>query len=260
MTNINPADASESTAMPDLSESRPAKKRKLRPPGQAFTPSPGPADDPALHQGRSRAAPHVEGQWSTHIYVEPSASTAMMKTLEDAVGQAKSALQSSHDVAVHSMLAEQSDSKATTSLHLSLSRPIQLWTGQRASFISACRAALTDTRSFDLSFASFDILTNDEKTRSFLVCEVGYGHAQLEALTAVFNKVLEKKHLPKYYPEPRFHISIAWWLHDDDRQLPDRALKSLNDSLGASLRKPVLEVECIRLRIGKDITTIPLPT
>lgn len=129
----------------------------------------GPADDPALHQGRSRAAPHVEGQWSTHIYVErkqfslcfvtsqasklkkvnvfkASASTAMMKTLEDAVGQAKSALQSSHDVAVHSMLAEQSDSKATTSLHLSLSRPIQLWTGQRASFISACRAALTDTR------------------------------------------------------------------------------------------------------------------
>lgn len=30
--------------------------------------------------------------------------------------------------------------------------------------------------SFDFSCASFDVLTNDERTRSFLVCEVGYGH------------------------------------------------------------------------------------
>lgn len=82
---------------------------------------------------------------------------------------------------------------------------------------------------------------------------------QLESLTSVFNKVLEKNHLPKYYAEPRFHVSIAWWLHDDEKALPPATLTTLNDTLGSELRKPVLEVDCINLKIGKDVTAIGLP-
>ena len=125
----------------------------------------GPADNPALHSGRSRAIAHVDGQWSTHIYIEREsrrlplyakeaqqaesisialASKALSKTLEDAISQANAACQSSDGPTLHSML--EPDHTRSQSLHLSLSRPLQLWTGQRGAFISACRAAVVDLK------------------------------------------------------------------------------------------------------------------
>lgn len=74
------------------------------------------------------------------MFPKALASKALGKTLEDAISQARAAFQSINGPTLHSMLEE--DHKRLQSLHLSLSRPIQLWTGQRGAFISACRAAV----------------------------------------------------------------------------------------------------------------------
>jgi hypothetical protein len=38
------------------------------------------------------------------------------------------------------------------------------------------------SHSFEVTLATFDVLTNDERTRSFLVCEVGFGYNQVSVL------------------------------------------------------------------------------
>ena len=61
----------------------PAKKRKLSSAPTELPPLPASfldqysstvrtsvQDDPALHGGRGRVTPHVEGHWPTHVYVE----------------------------------------------------------------------------------------------------------------------------------------------------------------------------------------------
>lgn len=86
--------------------------------------------------------------WKTENYPNEvsaaQASTILVKTLKAAVSQVEDALKNEHNIEVHSMLVE--DTRQSQKLHLSLSRPIQLWTGQRAAFTSACRAALNETK------------------------------------------------------------------------------------------------------------------
>jgi len=47
----------------------PPKKKKKLPPLSSKLVVATPADDPALHQGRLRGSPHVDGRWACHVYV-----------------------------------------------------------------------------------------------------------------------------------------------------------------------------------------------
>lgn len=114
-----------------------------------------PTDSPELHQGRKRAAPHLRGQWASHVYLErmyslssldlplsshstptqtvtPSAS--LRKVLQQSFDAAAVASSEDASAAVHSLLPGiRTDPQDTLdeALHLSLSRPLMLLTNQR---------------------------------------------------------------------------------------------------------------------------------
>ncbi|CAG8695538.1 11678_t:CDS:2, partial [Cetraspora pellucida] len=108
-------------------------------------------EDPLSHQGRTRAKPHVEGNWATHVYME----VVIPEDFKSLLRKMKNCAQNAASVA-------NNDSK----LHISLSRPLFLKYFQIEKFWENLR------KGFENKKRNF---TNDEKTRSFLALEVGGG-------------------------------------------------------------------------------------
>jgi hypothetical protein len=105
----------------------PPKKRKLPSLSTALV-VPVPVDDPAMHQGRKRSTPFVEGQWVAHIFVPLAvpASSPLRTLLVDVIGAARARVP-----VVHALDGE---------LHISLTRPLYLRAHQRAEVLRTVHA------------------------------------------------------------------------------------------------------------------------
>ena len=99
---------------------------------------PTPVDDPALHQGRVRTVPHVEGQYATYIYVPLVLhhKDGLYTLVEDAL-----TLATTHVPSLHTIGREERGEVKTArwELHISLSRPLFLRAHQREEFKRAVR-------------------------------------------------------------------------------------------------------------------------
>lgn len=98
---------------------------------------PVPKDNPALHQGRIRSSPHVEGQFATHVYVplKVTRGSALDAWLSNVVARAKQAVPSLQPISEY-----QSPDASEREFHISLTRPVYLRAHQRDEFRSAIRA------------------------------------------------------------------------------------------------------------------------
>lgn len=101
--------------------------RKKLPPISSSLVAPRPLDNPALHQGRIRTTPHVEGQFTAHVYVSLALGRHSMlyKVLQDILRDAKEIIPTLHDI------WSAAEVNGHRELHISLSRPIFLWAHQR---------------------------------------------------------------------------------------------------------------------------------
>ena len=86
-------------------------------------------DNPALHQGRIRTTPHVEGQFAAHVYVSLplGRQSSLYKLVQEIFLDAKGTLPTLREI-------WQDSNSQRPELHISLSRPIFLRAHQREEF------------------------------------------------------------------------------------------------------------------------------
>ncbi|KAG1879229.1 hypothetical protein F4604DRAFT_1753749 [Suillus subluteus] len=175
--------SSEDEAVVDAPEK---KKKKLPSLASSFI-VPVPVDDPALHQGRVRATPHVEGQYAAYVYIPLvlHPGTALYSLVDEVLNVTKEMVPAAHVIGEIVSCSRNSgglavnNSRRVRELHLSLTRPIFLRAHQREEFKQAIKLIASRRTPFQASFVTFSELTNDERTRVFLSLEVGAGHNEV---------------------------------------------------------------------------------
>lgn len=204
--------------------SAPERKKKKLPSLASSLIVPVPVDDPALHQGRVRAIPHVEGQYAAYVYIPlvVHPGTSLFSLVEEVLDVTKEMVPTVHAIGTMVPCGRNSGGLVVNStrrareLHLSLTRPIFLRAHQREDFKQAVKLIASRQTPFQASFATFSELTNDERTRAFLSLEVGAGHNELRGLLSALSPIIQSLHQRDFYSQPRFHVSIAWALLGPD--------------------------------------------
>ncbi|KIK95804.1 hypothetical protein PAXRUDRAFT_11220 [Paxillus rubicundulus Ve08.2h10] len=205
--------SSEDGETPINEPPQPKKKRKLPTLSSSLT-IPTPIDNPALHQGRVRTIPHVEGQYATYIYVPLvlHPKDVLYTLLQDVLKFAEEPVPSLYPIGRQSDGQIAGSRAAQWELHISLSHPLFLRAHQREEFKRAIQQVASSLAPFDASFAAFSELTNDERTRTFLAVEVGAGHVELRRCLDLLSPTLRLLRQKEFYADPKFHASIAWAL------------------------------------------------
>ncbi|KAG2060676.1 hypothetical protein BDR06DRAFT_476605 [Suillus hirtellus] len=215
--------SSEDDAPADAPE---RKKKKLPSLASSFI-VPVPVDNPALHQGRVRATPHVEGQYAAYVYIPlvVHPGTALYSLVDEVLDVIKGIVPAVHTIGEIVSCGRNTsglvvdNSRRARELHLSLTRPIFLRAHQREGFKRAIKLIASYRTPFQASFATFSELTNDERTRAFLSLEIGAGHNELRDLLSALSPTLQSLRQRDFYSQPRFHVSIAWVLLDPNTSM-----------------------------------------
>ncbi|KAH0088527.1 hypothetical protein KCU60_g13962, partial [Aureobasidium melanogenum] len=234
-------------------------------------------DDPSLHHGRKRVVKHVEGNWPTHVYLEWLPSPAE----HDKLNKLLKALPDSSNV--HSLL--QTPLQVPLPLHISLSAPLVLRTGNKDAFLETITEAVTPVirslrHPIAVRPASLSWHGNDDSSRYFLVLRVQDAEQTQEtsALT-LLNQLLKASNKaaldfdqPQLYTKlkrqagshdfsPYFHISIGWSLPSQDRNLEDDNLKlqpAVESILKELCENMVVSFDAVKIRIGQTVTALPI--
>jgi hypothetical protein len=103
--------------------------------------------------------------------------------------------------------------------------------------------------------ARFELLVNDERTRSFLTVGVGAGcDDRLRRLVASVDAVLARYRQPLYYADPKFHVSVASLKGDAAAAWEAAGAEGQKGEEDAA----AVVVDMVECRVGHKLFEIPL--
>ncbi|PWN48182.1 hypothetical protein IE53DRAFT_389645 [Violaceomyces palustris] len=196
-------------------------------------------EGPTRKRRRTKKKEVVVGEWLCHVFIHVPSEVSIDKVIsrsEDFVGNAtlgsyQSLVKGDGDPAVddpdsigrlEEATGKEGGGEGDEDLesepqrpHISLTRPILVRSHERESFWREAKDAIDSVKSkvgtFLISFARFDHLVNDDRTRDFMVMEVGAGWKELHTLSGSLSERLHRSFRAKpYYKEARYHASLGW--------------------------------------------------
>ncbi|KAF4341767.1 snrna phosphodiesterase [Fusarium beomiforme] len=234
-------------------------------------------DDPSLHQGRKRQVPHVVGNWPSHVYTEWHPSTTQHRLLTNLMADIEKEVSS--EIKLHNFLTSELGSPLP--LHISLSRPLSLTTGNKDEFLDKI------TESFNNSgIAPFVVrpqglawYRSPDSDRTFLILRVASGpkpsinskdgvkplNPELTSLLTKSNAIATHFGQPPLYQinakEPvgsAFHISIGWTFHLPADEMSLKTLRLFRQPKFEEIQKWEISVAGIKVKIGNAVNHIVL--
>lgn len=166
---------------------------------------------------------------------------------------------------IHSLL--ENDLGVQLPLHISLSRPLALKTANKDTFLANLTTAITTTgvRGFSASSNKLTWHPNEDRTRWFLVLSLERPeNDELRNLLRVCNKLAGEYGQPLLYQtsarkgkevevdDGKFHVSLAWSLIEQNGEV------EIGKEMKERLKKLQMEFDEVKVRIGQDVTGIPL--
>lgn len=197
--------------------------------------------------GKVRVAPHVEGQWPTHVYLEWKPDVAWRR-LEILNGSVSKALET-QKIAYHSLV--KSEVGVRLPLHVSLSDTLLPSTESKQQVIDGICDALKAWEGpvkIELAKTKLQVVFNKTKTRGFVVLALENAQRVVRLIETV-NAVVVGLGLPALTPHP--HLSIGWFVPtkstDPDAIVSDADCQRHWTALCGKVALDSVKVKCGRL-------------
>lgn len=199
------------------SETEPSPKKIKRLPVPFENAKPIKVEDPVKYDGRKRQIEHVEGNWASHIFIQPE---------KELIEDFNDFLQNVQDMFQNIKYIEEP--------HVSLSKMFILKYHWIDNFFECLKKAVKFNE-FHLELSSeLRFLSNEDKTRHFACLLVEQSSIdELKYIVDLVDKTLNEFQLPIYYKDSIYHMSILWKLSefsDDEKEYIKSGIKDLMSS------------------------------
>ncbi|KAM1020480.1 hypothetical protein ACFX14_041747 [Malus domestica] len=217
---------------------------------------------------RVRNFPHVEGNYAVHVYIPVYIPPAPRKEMALFLNKLASLVPGLHAVDVDFLLdiLRKDEHKLEQvalgrEFHISLGRTVPIRVHQIDSLVTMLRQKLQIQRRYGYIYILLSALrefssvfVNDDQTRTFVSIEIiAAGLAEITKQIQAVNEVYKLHNHPKFYKDPRPHISVAWALGDISNSLNKVVEEERRRStIGGSLQKCIFtsKFNGIECRIG----------